>query len=249
MPIHDWTKVDAGAFLDHHQVWLGLLRIALNDGILPKGYYAQVEQRAQSWEPEVVALDSTDPTTLNGAGLGHETSGGVLTATMSPPRTRLTVEAEEGYYAKKSSIVTVRTARGNRVVAVIEIVSPGNKSSQFAIDNFLKKSLDLIREGIHLLVVDLFPPTSRDPQGIHGLIWAGIESKPFQQPADEPLTLVSYQAGVAEVAYIEPTAVGRTLQEMPLFLDHDKYVNVPLEETYMTSFRTMPPPLKSMLEP
>jgi len=29
----------------------------------------------------------------------------------------------------------------------------------------------LIRQGIHLLVIDLFPPGQRDPQGLHKAIW------------------------------------------------------------------------------
>ena len=35
MPIHDWTRVDAGLFHDFHQSWTVALRNALNEGILP----------------------------------------------------------------------------------------------------------------------------------------------------------------------------------------------------------------------
>jgi len=40
MPVHDWTRVDAGVFRDFHNVWIALLRMAMNSGLLPKGYYA-----------------------------------------------------------------------------------------------------------------------------------------------------------------------------------------------------------------
>src|SRR6516225_10716498 len=47
MPVHDWTRVDAGIFHDFHTVWVGGLRSALNEGILPLGYYALVEQTVE----------------------------------------------------------------------------------------------------------------------------------------------------------------------------------------------------------
>jgi hypothetical protein len=39
MPVHDWTRVEAGIFHDFHTVWAVAIRNALNDGLLPKGYY------------------------------------------------------------------------------------------------------------------------------------------------------------------------------------------------------------------
>jgi len=38
MPIHDWSRVDAGLFHDFHQAWTIELRKALNRGLLPPGY-------------------------------------------------------------------------------------------------------------------------------------------------------------------------------------------------------------------
>ena len=35
MPIHDWSRVDAGVFHDFHQVWTIEIRNRLNDGLLP----------------------------------------------------------------------------------------------------------------------------------------------------------------------------------------------------------------------
>src|SRR5256885_2075620 len=46
-------------------------------------------------------------------------------------------------------------------VAVIEILSPGNKDSRAAVRDFVDKTIDFLRAGIHLLLVDLFPPTAR----------------------------------------------------------------------------------------
>ncbi len=35
----------------------------------------------------------------------------------------------------------------------------------------IEKAADILNQGVHLLVVDLFPPTPRDPHGIHKAIW------------------------------------------------------------------------------
>src|SRR6266478_5165711 len=39
-------RVEAGIFHDFHTVWIGTLRTALNEGLLPQGYYALAEQHA-----------------------------------------------------------------------------------------------------------------------------------------------------------------------------------------------------------
>jgi len=62
---------------------------------------------------------------------------------------------------------------------VIEVVSPGNKDTRAAIQDFVEKTIDFLRAGVHVLIVDLYPPTLRDPQGIHRLIWDQIGERPF----------------------------------------------------------------------
>jgi hypothetical protein len=44
MPIHDWTRVDAGLFHAFHHQWIASLCDALNAGGLPPGYFALPEQ-------------------------------------------------------------------------------------------------------------------------------------------------------------------------------------------------------------
>ena len=102
--------------------------------------------------------------------------------------------------------------------------------------------------GYHLLIIDLFPPTPRDPQGIHGAIWSEFSGTRYEPPPGEPLTLAAYSAGSPKRAYVEPTAVGRELIEMPLFLEPEIYINVPLEETYQAAYRGVPMRWKRVLE-
>ena len=125
---------------------------------------------------------------------------------------------------------------GDRVASLIEIVSPGNKSGRVAIQDFIDKATSFIEHGIHLLVLDLFPPTNRDPQGLHPLIWSPIQKTAFKLPKDKPLTLASYNSGPLPEAFVEPVAVGDRLPKMPLFLTPDEYVNVPLEQSYLAAW-------------
>jgi hypothetical protein len=101
---------------------------------------------------------------------------------------------------------------------------------------------------VHLLIVDLFPPSRRDPQGIHKVIWDFLLDEPFELPADKPLTLVSYAVSTETVAYVEPVAVGDALPDMPIFLTGELYVPCPLEATYQAAWHDFPAPLKGPLE-
>ena len=53
MPIHDWTRVDAGLFHAFHHRWIDALCDALNGGVLPADYFALPEQRIQGPIPDV----------------------------------------------------------------------------------------------------------------------------------------------------------------------------------------------------
>jgi hypothetical protein len=138
--------------------------------------------------------------------------------------------------------------RLGQLVAVLEIVSPENKSSRHALQTFVAKAEDLLRQGIHLLVVDLFPPSSRDPQGIHKAIWDAIQEEPFELPPDKRLTVVAYSADDPQTAYVEPVAVGDPLPSLPLFLEPGLYVPAPLEATYQTTWAKCPEVIRELVE-
>src|SRR3954453_6958068 len=138
MPVHDWSRVDAGLFHDFHQSWSVEIKNALNGGLLPKGYYALVEQRVGGAEPDVIAVET-------GRGRKPKPDRGGTTALADPPRTRVvqTLEAEAAAYARRANRITVRHPLG-AVVAVIEIVSPGNKGSRAAVRAFVEKAVELL---------------------------------------------------------------------------------------------------------
>ena len=241
MPIHDWTRVRAGTFHFFHQRWIAAICDALNTGALPPGYFAMSEEDAKGPIPDVLALKAP-------AGPGGEYGAAGVAVADAPPRARVVSRGENtAAYARRSDRITVYFAEGD-LVAVIEIVSPGNKDSMNALRAFVRRAGRLLRRGIHLMVIDLFPPSVRDPRGIHKPIWDQFREEPFDLPPDKPLTLAAYSAGSQKVAYVEPVAVGDPLADMPIFLSPDHYVPCPLDATYRTTWGVFPAALRGPLE-
>ncbi len=241
MPIHDWARVSANLFHHFHQVWTTRLADALNGGLLPPGYSALVEQHAGGLVPDVVGLQrrprSGSPPQPSGAGV-----------VVAEPRMRHALLAEVTL-ANRANRVAIRHQLG-RVVCLIEIVSPGNKSSGSALRSFVAKAVEFLNAGVHLLVVDLFPPSpERDPLGIHQAIWDEISPEQIvERTPEEPLTLAAYVAAPSMRAYVEPVAVGQILPDMPAFLDEDAHVPVPLESTYQATWASCPEDMRAAVE-
>jgi hypothetical protein len=239
MPVHDWTRVEAGDFHHFHQGWVVALGNALNGGLLPPGYMAMVEQVTGRPIPDVVTLHARE---LKGAP-----EAGIAVAT-APPSARVIARIERVNYAKRADRVVIRHGRG-KVVAIIEIVSPGNKDSRVALRTFVEKAADIINQGVNMLVVDLFPPTPRDPKGIHKAIWDELGDLPFDPPPDKPLTVASYVGGDIPTAYVEPVGIGDPLPSLPIFLCETRYIPAPLEATYKEAWAVFPALLKELIEP
>jgi hypothetical protein len=242
MPLHDWTGVPAGLFHHFHQDWSIEIARELNRECLPKGVAALVEQRSGPREGDVLAIESR--LGIGNSEIGHD--GGVVT--LDPPVTRIVRRTTKEIYAARANRIVIRHHLG-RILAVIEIVSPGNKDSRPAIRDFVEKTVDFLRHGIHVLIVDVFPPTLRDPFGIHKAIWDEIgEEEAFQFPAGKDRIFASYQAGEEKVAYVEPVAVGDELPRMPLFLTESMHVTAPLDKAYKATWDATPDLLRAAVE-
>jgi hypothetical protein len=239
MPIHDWTRVGPGVFHDFHQTWLPEIKRALNGGVLPDGYYALVEQIVERAQPDVLALEAiSEPASAESDG--GRRGGAVVALAERPPRVEFIEHAESERYARSASRIAVHHASGDRVVAFLEIVSPGNKRTQFELNRFLEKLDHALDRGVHLLIVDPHPPGRHDPDGLHAAFWRRRSSESRGVTAARPLGLSAYRADIDPTAYFQPIAVGEPLPDMPLFLTPDLYVDVPLESTYLTGWRGVP---------
>src|SRR5438270_2348928 len=129
MPIHDWTRAPSGYFHHFHQRWAGAICDALNDRRLPQGYFALVEQRAIGLVPDVLTLSHRTPAPADAP------PGAAAVAHAPRPKARFVTQADPELYAARANRVAVRGTDGE-VVAVIEIVSPGNKDSRHALRAF-----------------------------------------------------------------------------------------------------------------
>lgn len=249
MPVHDWTRVDAGVFHDFHDFhheWISTIRRALNDGVLPSDYYALAEQQAAGFGPDVLTLHSSPPPADEAPpAAGPKCNPRLL---LAPPKVRLSAESPREFYRRKKSTITIRHVSGDRIVAVIEVISPGNKASKNAFRALIAKACELLEHKIHLLIVDLFPPTKRDPNGIHGALWEEIADDSFALPPDERLTLASYMSGYTVKYFVEAVAVGDRLPDMPLYLERDGCILVPLDATYTAAWSAVPRRWKKVLE-
>ncbi len=240
MPVHDWTRVDAGIFHAFHHDWITEIARSLNRGRLPAEYYALPEQFAAGFGPDVLTLQSAvgdDPTNVADAPPETPSGGGVL---LAAPKLRPVAETDLTFYRRRQKAIVIRHVSGDRIVAMLEIVSPGNKAARNPLRALVRKAADLLAGGVHLLIVDLFPPGRRDPEGIHGEIWQEIAGKEASLPADKPLTLAAYEAGDMIRAYVVNLALREPLTDMPLFLEPGQAVTVPLEQTYLAAFADTP---------
>jgi hypothetical protein len=258
MPIHDWTRVDAGIFHHFHQRWVVAITDVLNESLLPQQYYALTEQQGAGFEPDVLTLktsaasesdDAEPPLVPRLSGNGDRDDGAARGILVAEPPVRITAETDLEFYRRKQSVVAVRHISGDRLVAIVEVVSKGNKSGRKAFADFIGKAVEFLCHRVHLLILDLQPTTARDPHGIHGAIWDEVAGEEYLRPADKPLTLAAYESGCGVRAFIEPVCVGDVLIDMPLYLDPGRYVAVPLEETYRAAFNAVPQRWRTVLEP
>lgn len=244
MPVHDWTRVDAGIVHDFDLRWIIAIRNSLNDALLRRDFYALAEQVTEGPNPDVVTLERRER-------VGQDEPGGSTAQSMEemgvavakhPPRVQHTHDVDIELYAARATRVAVFHVSGDRVVAYIEIVSPGSKHSEVAIRSFTDNLGEAFRRGCQALVIDVHPPTRRDPRGIHARFWQdsfGDENCPGVTAA-QPLGLSAYRSDLSPTAYFEPFAVGDTLIDMPVILTPDRYVNLPLAATYDEAWRGVP---------
>jgi hypothetical protein len=243
MPIHDWSRVDAGTFHHFHNAWIMRLSNELNGGLLPEGYYAMTEQHAGRVIADVLTLhvgDRPDPVPSNSAP--------IAVATAPPHVSRKAVAGPNAVYRALRKTLTVRHVTNHRIVAMLEIVSPSNKDRLSSVEDFVEKAHSALKRGCNLLVIDLFPPGTHDPNGIHGAIWESFDSEDYAPPPDKPLILAAYIASQIVEAEFEPMAVGDVIPDGPLYLQTNSYINVPMEATYQEAFRDVPAYWRGVLE-
>lgn len=250
MPMHDWKRVKAGIYHMFHGAWLYAIARALNNGVLPPQYYALAEQVTAGVAPDVVTFET--PIKKSERPPKLTPGNGVHALPDEQPAVGLVDRKRLVFPTRPRRRLAVRHVSTHNVVAVIEVVSPANKQKK-NLGQFVQKAVAVLTVGVHLLVIDPFPPSRRDPAGVHGAIWAALGKPrkgqtPYTQPADRPLTAASYSADSEVVAAVQAFAAGDPVPGMPLFLEPELYVTVPLEDTYQAAWQEMPKVWRDVLE-
>src|SRR5437868_14903314 len=101
MPIHDWTRVNAGIFHDFHHAWIEENKRALNRQLKGSDYYALAEQVAGGLGPDVLTLQQPQ----SGRKKGHKASAPHPSAAIAladtPPQLRYRITYVSKSHATK----------------------------------------------------------------------------------------------------------------------------------------------------
>jgi hypothetical protein len=125
-----------------------------------------------------------------------------------------------------------------QLIAAIEIVSPRNKDRPESRDRYLRRYTGYIRQGVHLLLIDVLPRPAKFSFADELAVDLGFAQEPCRAPY-----AVSYRVGepVPEGTILAHwrriIEVGRPLPTVPLALDVHQQIDIDLEHTYCEAAR------------
>jgi Protein of unknown function (DUF4058) len=228
---HSWDEL--------HGMWPAVIVQQLFP-ILPEGYVAAPSVHlGTAFEIDVSTYERDTPAREEKPG--YE-SGGVSTATWSPPRPTLTLETE--LPDQDEYEVRVYDARhGRRLVAAIEIVSPSNKDRAGNRRAFVAKVPALLQRNVSVSLVDLV--TIRQFNLYSDLLDLMDRADPMlgaEPPAIYTVTVRGRtRAGKKSLldTWFYPMTLGEPLPALPLWLDADLSVFLDLEASYEDTCRVL----------
>jgi hypothetical protein len=195
---------------------------------LPKGRY---QARAEAHLGSAIEADVAEYERLTANGPAHDESGGVATL----PDVDVAVATIPAVFPEEFAVHLVDRTDSNRLVGVIELVSPANKKEPAEREAFLAKCLTYLQRGIGLTIVDVV--TERRANCHNELIRRlGADQPPAALP-DEPIYVAGYRPvhrGGKNLLDLWPKVakVGDALPTVPLPLRGGPLVALPLEATY-----------------
>jgi hypothetical protein len=217
-----------------HATWPVMIVAALRPR-LPKRYYALPRVHSgMSAEIDVSTYEREENDSFEGGANGS--GGGVAAAVWAPARPRLHVAtslpAQDLY-----EVEIYDRKRHSRLVAAVEIVSPGNKDRPEARSAFATKCAALLKDRVSVIIVDVV--TTRSKSLYEELLTLIGHS---DAEAAGPEGLYSVACRVTKSAnewafetWPQPLEVGRPLPIMPLWLADNLAVPLELESTYEQS--------------
>ncbi len=226
-----------------HSRWINSMADALNE-LLPERYFAEPEVHAgASVEIDVGTFDGdrADSGSANGQPAGDAgQSGGaaiaVLPRTYSPGTPHQSVKTA---FANDFEIRVFKDSGGARLIAAIELVSPGNKDDADAGRAFATKCASYLHNSIAVIVVDTVTDRAAN---LHNEIIPLATSDAVTAMGKGTLYAVAYRPilrnGKATIDFWQhQLGLDEPLPTLPLWLNAVLAVPVDLESSYMTALR------------
>lgn len=213
-----------------HSSWATRLADALTERWLPPNYIAEENAHlGPSVEIDVGAFEQESRTTA------AEANGGVATA---GPKVWAPSAADGGFAAVFPDTFEIRvlcTDTGPKLVAAIELVSPGNKDRASERRAFAIKCASYLYQGVSVILVDIVTNRRANLHNEILELMGGIAS--LHLPPESNLYVVAYRPlrrGTEDVIDVwrSPLALGSPLPTLPLGLRADLAIAVDFEETY-----------------
>src|SRR5262249_43426818 len=151
------------------------------------GYYALPEQHTgRRAIADVLTLQVGDTGPIRPTDRGP-----VAVADARPQLSRKMIVRPPTSFRMAQRTLVVRRGSDHRLVALVEIISPGNKDRPRSVNDFVDKVYDALEHGCHLLLIDLLPPGPHDPEGMHFAVWEKFDPEHEEPPppAGKPLSL------------------------------------------------------------
>lgn len=213
-----------------HSSWATRIADALTEQWLPPNYIA--EEHAH-FGPSV----EIDVATFAQEGTGSRTEGGALVATVgsevwAPPAAD---GAFPAVFPDTFEVRVLSTETGPKLVAAIELISPGNKDGPAERRAFATKCASYLFQGISVIIMDIV--TNRRAN-LHEEILRLMEIPDvLELPPEARLYAVAYRPvrrgqGEEIDVWRAALALGQTLPTLPLGLRGDLAIPVDFEATY-----------------
>jgi hypothetical protein len=214
-----------------HSFWATAIAMNLNTR-LPKYYFAEVQVTiGPRIEVDVATLESQEEPVAQDTALGN---GGVAVAAevWAPPVATLQLPA---VFPDEIEVRVFNGEGGPKLVAAVELVSPGNKDRDDARRAFAAKCLSYFQAGVGVVVVDIV--TSRLANLHDELIDLMKLPETLGYPHEGSLYAVAYrplrQNGTDRIdVWPAPMAVGQTLPTLPLAVRGLGCLRLELEASY-----------------
>jgi hypothetical protein len=222
------------AWESFHSYWANSIATQLND-ILPRRFFAEVHIHLGSQvEADVAEFEGLDESEEPSE---HGTTGGVAVQAWAPPVATLTMPA---VFPDDLEVYVRDELFDARLVAVVELVSPGNKDRPETRLAFAAKSAAYLQRGVGLITLDIV--TTRHFNLHNELVpLLGLNSS-FAMSDESILSAVAYRPirrGELDLIDVWPMtlSIGSPLPLLPLSLRRFRPVPLDLEAAYEDACR------------